>query len=92
MDHRLVLLSAIDAFLREDLALSEFREQYYNYYIDQLPEWALTDRERAFFGAVQEKLDWVDLKPDLESRNAGWIDHDQFTTWLRVEREAFVEE
>lgn len=91
LDHSEFLLNAIDAFLRGELTFPEFRERYYDYYIDQLPEWALTDRERDFFSEVQEKLDWVDRNPDYESRRAGWIDYEQFTTWLRVEREAWIE-
>ena len=81
-DHARILLEAIDGFLRGEMAVDEFRRRFYDYYVDVLPEWALTDRERRFFGAVQEKLDWVDEQPDAASRADGWVDHAEFQRWL----------
>lgn len=92
MEHREILLAAIDSLLGGQIDVPEFRRRYYDYYIDVLPEWALSDHERAFFGAVQEKLDWTDEKPDELSRRAGWIDFAEFKAWLSEEREAFAEQ
>ena len=75
-DHGHFLLGTIDEFLRGETSVEDFRTRFYDYYIDVLPEWALSDRERDFYGSVQEKLDWVDRAPDALSRADGWIDHD----------------
>jgi hypothetical protein len=82
-------MEAIDALLDESLSVPEFRRRYYDYYVDVLPEWALTDKQRQFFGAAQEKLDWVDDDPDAESRRAGWVGYREFIAWLRDWRDSF---
>jgi hypothetical protein len=85
---RAFLLNSIDMLLRNEISVPEFRARYYDYYVDELPEWALSDDEEEFFGAVHEKLDWVDKTPDAESRKAGWIDHEEFKSWLRIHRDS----
>ena len=89
-DHSVVLMKAIDALLDEGLSMPEFRRRFYDYYVDVLPEWALTDKQRQFFGTVQEKMDWVDEEPDAESRRAGWIGYGEFIAWLREWRNSFL--
>ena len=42
----------------------------------------LTKSEGTFLSEVHEKLDWVDENPDDESRQVGWIDIEQFLSWL----------
>lgn len=86
-EHRATLITAIDALLGREISVPEFRRRFYDYYIDVMPESALTDSEHEFFGAVQEKLDWVDEEPDAESRRAGWIGHGEFIAWLGTWRD-----
>mgnify|MGYP007127696968 CR=1 FL=1 len=88
-EHRAILMGSIDAVLGRRISVPGFRSRYYDYYVDVLPESALTDADRDLFAAVQEKLDWVDEAPDAESRRAGWIDYDEFIAWLRVLRPRF---
>jgi hypothetical protein len=53
------------------------------------PGTASSEREHAYSGAVHEQLDWVDERPDTQSRQPGWIDFEEFKTWLRIHRDAF---
>lgn len=86
-EHRAILIKAIDALLGRDISVPVFRRRFYDDYIDVVPESALTDPEREFFAAVQEKLDWVDEEPDAESRRAGRIGHGEFIAWLGTWRD-----
>lgn len=81
-DHAVHLIALIDSYLNGSCSFSEFNSEYYNYYTDVMPEWALTDQERSLFFAIQEKLDWVDARPDNLSRQDGWIDVAEFREWL----------
>jgi len=48
--HASVLIDAIDRFLRGEIGVDECRESFYDYYVDVVPEHALSEREHAFFG------------------------------------------
>lgn len=81
-EYKKTLLSMIEKVISEEWSIPEFRTHYYDYYLEEVPDNHMSDHDLSFFGAVQEKLDWVDSKPDLESRTAGWIDYDSFLKWL----------
>ena len=82
-DYRIVLLSKINSLLNEEWDVSQFRKYFYDYYLEQIPEDGLSDIDQIFFADVHEMLDWVDKKPDAESRKYGWIDELQYKNWLR---------
>lgn len=91
VDYRAVLLDMIRKLLTGSWSVPEFRANYYDFVIDGVPDYELSDIEETFFSGVQEKLDWVDSRPDAESRKHGWINHDEFIEWLKNELESFVE-
>ncbi|NIR46333.1 MAG: hypothetical protein GWN99_17940 [Gemmatimonadetes bacterium] len=72
-------------------SVSEFDRSYYDYFLDEAAPESLTGRELEFFGAVQEKLDWVDESPDSESRSYGWMDHQEFREWVKEELARFLQ-
>ena len=83
------LMFMINNLLQGLWDVNMFRKKYYDYYLEEVPDDALTDIEADFFGGVQEKLDWVDASPDIESQNAGWLNHKQFVEWLNVQKSIF---
>ncbi len=77
------LTSMIEEVLSENCSVSEFRRKFYFYYLDDVPDDALSKKEEEYFNTVQEQLDWVDEHPDDESRSFGWMDEPQYVEWLR---------
>ncbi len=75
------LMLMVENLLSGLWSVCEFRENYYYYYLDEVPDDMLSDAEVEFFGGLQEKLDWVDESPDDESQNVGWLDNQQFLKW-----------
>ncbi|MBE9156080.1 hypothetical protein IQ265_04420 [Nodosilinea sp. LEGE 06152] len=65
------LLSMINTLVAGKYGVPEFEKDYYDFYLDEVPNSALNDEESEFFGSVQEKLDWVDENPDSVSRSYG---------------------
>ncbi len=77
-----VLHDMITHLIEGNWSVEEFRDKYYGYYLEEVPESALTDAEVGLFGAIQEKLDWTDPSPDKESRKYGWMDNREFVKWV----------
>lgn len=71
MNHKAALLEKIGRLLNGELPVPKFRKEYYDFYLEQVPDEALSDRDAQFFGSVQEKLDWTNENPGLESQNYG---------------------
>lgn len=86
---RSVLWAHIDALLAGEITVPEFEARYYDFYVEEVPDDALSNREREFFGYVQEKLDWTSDRPTAEDRRCGWIDHLEYVEWLRRQRRRF---
>ena len=63
--------------------VTEFRENYYDYFIEDTIEDNLTESELEFFGEIHEKLDWTDKNPSNEDRSYGWIDEKEYVVWVR---------
>jgi hypothetical protein len=63
----------IEKLLREEWSVPEFRTHYYDFYLEKVPDDALSEADWEFFGALQEKLDRTEEKP--------WLDHDQYVLW-----------
>lgn len=70
--HDQVLLQTIDTFLIGSLPFERFSREFYDSYIEVVPDDALTDSQREFYFPIQEKLDWTAPgEPDEESRRYG---------------------
>ena len=81
-NYRESLLQMIEKFLDGRLSFEQFEEQYYPFYVDAVPDGALSDSEAAFFGTVQERLDWTAEAPPPEDRAYGWINRSEYRDWL----------
>src|SRR5262245_4717562 len=85
MEYREQLLNMIDHLVRGEGSVPEFERHYYRFYIEEVPDDALSDRDSEFFGTVHERLDWTDASPDNESRRHGWLDHEEYRHWVAQE-------
>lgn len=84
-ENKAALLRMIDRLLRGEWTVPEFRERYYDFYLE-VPSSAFDDEQDCdFFSLVHERLDWADADPDKESRRYGWVTYDEYVDWLRVE-------
>ena len=83
------LLLMIENLLSGLWSVREFRKNYYDYYLEKVPDNQLSEKEIGFFGSLHEKLDWVDECPDDESRSVGWLDDQQFLEWVKIQKDKF---
>jgi hypothetical protein len=86
MDYRKELLALVDQLLAGELTVPQFRAFYYDFYLEEVPDEALTVQDSEFFGLVQEMLDWTTLAPPEEDRAVGWMSHEEFRDWVAGER------
>ena len=90
VDYRTELLSQVERVLAGALSVSAFEARFYDFYMDEVPEDALTQHKHDFVSAVCEKLDLTVERPDAESRRRGYVDHGEFLEWLRTHYAAFL--
>ncbi len=76
------LRDRINKLLSREYSVEEFREAYYMFFIDEVPEDALLEDTYDYFSDIQQKLDWVTEKPDEDERKYGWIDNEEFVKWV----------
>lgn len=81
MDYRTELLGMVARLIDGSWDVPTFEKAYYDFYVSRVPDCALTDREHEFFGFLQERLDWTDAAPDVESRRYGWQNHVEYRAW-----------
>lgn len=86
MDYKKELLALIDQLLAGELTVPQFRDSYYDFYLEEVSDEALTTQDSEFFGLVQEMLDWTTLGPPEEDRAVGWMGHEEFIDWVASER------
>ncbi len=78
------LTNKINKLLIGEYSVEEFREAYYWFFVDEVPEDVLSGDECDYFGGIQEKLDWVTENPESDERKYGWINNDEFVKWVAI--------
>ena len=78
MDYKKNLLTKIERLLSGEWSVDKFRDEYYDYYLEEVPDDALSDSDSQFFGYIQEMLDWTARDPPPEDRQYGWMNHAEF--------------
>lgn len=77
------LFAMVDSFLDGRQTYENFQAQFYEYLNDEVPEDDLSDDQEHFFGLIAEKIDFVDMAIDEESREVGWMTPVEFLLWLK---------
>ena len=80
---RAELISLVRKLVEGRIQLADFESRYYDFYIEQVPDSALTEREHEFFGLIQEALDWTTVSPTVEDRGFGWMDEREYRDWVQ---------
>ena len=83
MNYKKELIKKIEKLLNSEIDVSEFEKNYYLFFIETVPDNALSDEEFDFFGEIQEKLDFVSEQPSDEERSYGYINHKEYIELLR---------
>jgi hypothetical protein len=89
MDYKKELINKINKLLKKEITVPEFEDKYYLYFLDEIPDDALSDNDNEFFSEIQEKLDWVSEKPEEDERKYGWINYEEFIEWLKTKMENY---
>ena len=55
MNYKKELIKKIEKLLNSEIDVSEFEKNYYLFFIETVPDNALSDEEFDFFGEIQEK-------------------------------------
>lgn len=84
------LFSWVEELLSKRLTVEQFEAKFYLYYVDEVPEDALSETEDDFFFSIQEKLDFTAEAPSQVDRSYGWIDHNDYVAFVRSEYEKFL--
>jgi hypothetical protein len=89
VDYRAELLSQVERVLAGALSVPAFEARFYDFYMDEVPEAALSQPEHDFVSEICERLDYTVEPPDAESRGYGYGDRAEFLAWLRDHLAAF---
>ena len=57
MDYRKIMLEKIRHLLEGFITVSQFQDEYYDYFLDRAKQHDLTNVELDFFGLIHERLD-----------------------------------
>jgi hypothetical protein len=83
MNHKQHLIEMIQTLISGEWTVPQFRDHYYDFYLEKVPDGVLSEADWDFFGEVQEKLDWTTWEPDPEEQKYGWLNYDQYVAWVR---------
>jgi hypothetical protein len=90
MNYKEILLEKINNLINGTWSVPEFEKEYYQYYLDEIPDKALNLVEDSFFGLVQEKLDWTSENPNEQEKKEGWFNHLEYIAWLKGNTQSFL--
>lgn len=83
------LLVIVDTLIDEKITVEEFREAYEVLFNVERGDDELTDEEVDYFGVIHTKIDFTHRDPDPESIEVGYINYEQFLSWLKKYRKAW---
>lgn len=90
MEYREQLLSMIDRLISGEVTVPEFRDIYYDFYLEQVPDELIEERDSNFFGLIQEMLDWTAEDPPDEDERCGWMSYEEFRKWVANQRAEYM--
>ena len=91
MNYRNILIEKIEKLIRGEFSVPQFTDSYYGYFLEEVSQDVLTDIETAFFGLIQETLDWTVENPSEEDKKYGYLNYSGYTDWLKENYRRFSE-
>lgn len=89
MNYKKDLTEKINKLINGSTTVPEFEKEYSSYYLNEVPDDALNETEDIFFGLVQEKLDWIAELPTEEEKKNGYLNYEEYTSWLKENTQDF---
>jgi hypothetical protein len=91
MTYRDILLEKIEKVTSGAWTVPEFREDYYWYMLNDVPEDAFSGiEEEQFFALVREQLEWTTANMTPEAKRDGYMSHEEYIDWVRQNTEEFL--
>jgi hypothetical protein len=84
------LIGKIENLISGKWTVSEFRNEYYDYYLN-VPNSVLNMIQNTFFGLIQENLDWTGENPLPDEKQHGWMSHIEYVSWVKENSKLFFE-
>ena len=88
-DYREQLLGMVRKLTDGKWSVRKFRDCFYMFFVDEVPDDALTDAEHAFFGELQMQLDFVTSWPTKAERLSGFMSNREYVGWAANELTLF---
>lgn len=82
MNYKKELLNRINHLLEGKWDVPKFKNEYYFFYIREVPDDALSVDEDLVFGDIQTKLDYA-VEDPAEDRQYGYITYQEYVDWVR---------
>jgi hypothetical protein len=76
----------IDRLVVGAWTVEEFRREYHDFWLDDVPRGLLSDEDEEFFSDVQEQLDWTAPSPTEDEKQYGWLTHEEYVDWVKLRR------
>ena len=68
----------VQRLVRGEWDVPTFERAFYMFYVDEVPQAALGERDHEFFSLLQERLDWTTADPRPADRAYGWQNHAEY--------------
>jgi len=92
MNYKKILLEKINNLINGTWSLPEFEKEYYQYFLEQVPDDGLSMIESEFFALVQENLDWTAENPDDQDKKYGYYNYQEYISWLKKNTQDFLKD
>ena len=84
--HTAHLDELVARFLEKKADFGTFQADFADYFLERIPDSAMSPEELEYYGAIHEKSEWTALDPPKSDRKHGWIDESEFSAWLGSHR------
>ncbi len=82
LEYKSILLDMIKDFASGATSAQDFIDEYYNFFIEEVPDDLLSENDESFFSSIQEQMDFVDVEAEHESDRAGFQNPKEFRSWV----------
>lgn len=83
LHHRDVLEALIEAYLAGRMSFDDFGPAFSHYFIEKVPEDALTTDDLMWYHDVHERIEWTTDAPTPEDVGYGYTTPSQYFRWLQ---------
>ena len=89
-NYKVELQEKVNQLISGNQTVPQFKDAYYRYFHNDVPEDALNESSDTFFGLIAEVLDWTAENPDTQEAKDGWISYGEYIEWLKTMSDEFL--